>query len=92
MLALSASHLDIEDESGDTIDVKVGAKHVTEARAERDPQPTAYRLARRAEGRAEGRFLFHSIRRGAIRSGERCVVVPAPRSAARLAAMEARIA
>jgi hypothetical protein len=85
-------YLDVEDASGDTIDVKVGAKHVTEARANSDPQPTVYRLARRAEGRPEGRFLFHSVRRGPIRSGERCLVVPAPRSAARLAAMEARIA
>jgi len=85
-------YLDVEDESGDTIDVKVGAKHVTEARAERDPQPTAYRLARRAEGRLEGRFLFHSVRRGQVRSGERCLVMPAPRSAEQLAAMEARIA
>jgi hypothetical protein len=57
-------YLDVEDASGDAIDVKVGAKHVSEARAERDPQPTAYQLARRAEGRPEGRFLFHSIRRG----------------------------
>jgi PD-(D/E)XK nuclease superfamily len=84
--------LDVEDESGDTIDVKVGAKHVSEARAESDPQPTAYELARRAEGRREGRFLFHSVRRGTIRSGERCLVVPAPRSEERLTAMEARIA
>jgi RecB family exonuclease len=85
-------YLDVEDESGDTIDVKVGTKHLSEARAECDPQPTTYTLARRAEGRPEGRFLFHSIRRGAIRSGERCPVVPAPRSPERLAAMEARIA
>jgi len=85
-------YLDVEDESGDTIDVKVGAKHVTEARAGSDPQPTAYRLARRAEGRPEGRFLFHSIRRGPIRSDERCLVVPAERSAGQLVAREARIA
>ena len=85
-------YLDVEDESGDTIDVKVGQKHVTEARAATDPQPTLYRLARRAEGRSNGRFLFHSVRRGAIRSGERCLVVPAERSPAQLEAMEARIA
>jgi hypothetical protein len=85
-------YLDIEDESGDTIDVKVGAKHVTEARARRDPQATLYQIARGAEGQADGRFLFHSVRRGAIRSGERCLVVPAERSPARLGAMEARIA
>ncbi len=85
-------YLDVEDESGDTIDVKVGAKHVSEARAASDPQPTTYELARRAEGRPEGRFLFHSIRRGAMRSGERCLLVPAERSHARLTAMEGRIA
>jgi hypothetical protein len=85
-------YLDVEDASGDTIDVKVGAKHVSELRAERDPQPTAYELARRAEGQPEGSFVFHSVRRGPIRSGERCLVVPARRSAKRLAAMEARIA
>jgi|SRR5215218_4585919 len=85
-------YLDIEDQSGDTVDVKIGAKHVSEARAERDPQPTVYGLACRTEGRPAGRFLFHSIRRGPIRSGERCLVVPAPRSAAQLVAMESRIA
>jgi RecB family exonuclease len=85
-------YLDIEDEPGDTIDVKVGAKHVSEVRAERDPQPTVYGLARRAEGHPDGRFLFHSVRRGPIRSGERCGVVPAPRTASSLAAMETRIA
>ncbi len=85
-------YLDIEDESGDTIGVKVGARHVTAARAERDPQPTVYGLARRTEGRSAGRFLFRSIRRGPIRSGERCLVVSAPRSAAQLVAMESRIA
>jgi RecB family exonuclease len=85
-------YLDVEDASGDTIDVKVGAKHVSKARAERDPQPRVYALARRAEGRREGRFLFHSVRRGAIRSGERCLVVPARRGDAQLAAMETRIA
>src|SRR5919202_7043825 len=61
-------YLDVEDESGEVIDVKVGAKHVSEARTERDPQPTGYGLARRAEGRPDGRFLFHSVRRGAVRS------------------------
>jgi RecB family exonuclease len=84
-------YLDIEDASGEVIDVKVGSKHVSEARAKSDPQPTVYELARRAEGRREGRFLFHSLRRGAIRSGERCLVVPAPRAAAQLTAMEFRI-
>ena len=85
-------YLDVEDASGEVIDVKVGAKHVSEVRAERDPQPTVYGLARRVEGRPDGRFVFHSVRRGPIRSGGRCLVVPARRAAASLAAMEARIA
>jgi hypothetical protein len=51
------------------IDLKVSTKHVSEARAARDPQATLYRLAKRAEGAARGRFLFHSVRRGPIRSG-----------------------
>jgi hypothetical protein len=85
-------YLDVEDESGDTIDVKIGAKHVWDARADVDPQPTVYALARGAEGRPDGGFLFHSLRRGPIRSGGRCLVVPALRGAAQLAAMEARIA
>jgi RecB family exonuclease len=85
-------YLDVEDASGDAIDVKVGAKHVSEARAKSDPQPTLYELARLAERRRQGRFLFHSVMRGPIRSGERCLVVPAERSAAQLDAFEARTA
>jgi RecB family exonuclease len=85
-------YLDIEDESGDTIDVKIGAKHVSEARATSDPQPTVYGLARRVEGRRDGRFVFHSVRRGPMRSGARCLVVPAERAPAQLDAMERRIA
>jgi hypothetical protein len=71
---------------------KTSRLEVGQARAERDPQPTVYGLARRAEGHPDGRFLFHSVRRGPIRSGERCGVVPAPRTASSLAAMETRIA
>jgi hypothetical protein len=40
-------YLDVEDACGDTIDVKVGVKHVTEARAKVDPQPTVDELAPR---------------------------------------------
>jgi hypothetical protein len=85
-------YLDVEDARGHVIDVKVGAKHVFEARAKADPQPTVYGLARRAEGESSGGFAFHSIRRGPIRTGERCLVVLAERSREQLAAMEARIA
>lgn len=85
-------YLDVEDEAGAVIDVKVGAKHVPEARAGSDPQPSAYLLARLTEGRPAARFEFHSVRRGAVRSGERCRVVVAERSPAQLAALAERIA
>jgi hypothetical protein len=74
------------------IDVKLGAKHVTKARADRDPQAGSYLLARLAEGRPAPRFCVHSIRRGPVRSGERCLAVATERSRAQLAALEARIA
>src|ERR671926_2020339 len=45
-------YFDAEDASGDVIDVKVGAKHVSEARAGVDPQPTTYELAPRRGGTA----------------------------------------
>jgi hypothetical protein len=61
-------YLDVEDERGIVIDVKLGAKHNSDARAARDPQPSLYLLAASAEGR-EARFEFHPIRRGPIRSG-----------------------
>jgi PD-(D/E)XK nuclease superfamily len=85
-------YVDVEDERGHVIDLKVGAKHVSQAAADRDPQAAGYLLARALEGRSAERFEFHSIRRGAIRSGERCLVVPTERSDARLALFEARIA
>jgi hypothetical protein len=85
-------YVDVEDERGHVIDLKVGAKHMTEAGAEGDPQATGYLLARALEGRPASRFEFHSIRRGPVRSGLRCVVVPTERSEAQLALLEARIA
>ncbi len=85
-------YLDVEDESGEVIDTKVRAKHVSAIDAGSDPQATLYLLARRLEGRKEGRFSFHSIRRGAVRSGPRCLVVPAERGARALHAFEGRVA
>lgn len=85
-------YLDVEDEAGAVIDVKVGAKHVNEARAASDPQPSAYLLARLTEARPAMRFEFHSVRRGAVRSGERCRVVAAERTPVQLAALAERIA
>jgi RecB family exonuclease len=73
-------YVDVEDERGHVIDLKVGAKHGTQAAADRDPQASGYLLARVLEGRAASGFEFHSIRRGAIRPGERCLMVPTERS------------
>jgi hypothetical protein len=86
-----SGYLDVEDECGTVIDVKVGKKHVTDAAAKRSPQATGYLLARATEGRPAERFEFHSIRRGAVR-GERCLVVPTTRGEGQLRALEARIA
>ncbi|MEJ7803895.1 MAG: PD-(D/E)XK nuclease family protein [Candidatus Limnocylindria bacterium] len=84
-------YLDLEDESGVVIDVKVGKKHVTDTAAMRSPQATSYLLARVMEGRPAERFAFHSVRRGAKR-GEHCLVVPTERSEGQLRALEERIA
>jgi RecB family exonuclease len=54
-------YLDIEDEQGDVIDLKIGKAHVTQQKADRDPQASAYLLARLAEGRPARRFRFHSV-------------------------------
>lgn len=85
-------YVDLEDERGHLIDLKVGARHVTQARADANPQATGYLLARALEGRPGTRFEFHSIRRGQVRSGERCLVVPTERNEAQLARFETRIA
>jgi PD-(D/E)XK nuclease superfamily len=85
-------YVDVEDERGHVIDLKVGAKHVGQAAADRDPQASGYLLGRALEGLPVERFEFHSIRRGAVRSGGRCLVVPTERSDVRLALFEARIA
>ncbi len=84
-------YLDVEDEAGNVVDVKVGKKHVTAAAAKRSPQATSYLLARAMEGHPAKRFEFHSVRRGAVR-GEQCQVVLAERSDLQLRALEERIA
>ena len=72
-------YLDVEDESGDTIDVKVGAKHVTEARAGSDPQPRPTGWP--AEPRGGLRDASCSIRSGAGRSARMSAVSSYGRSA-----------
>jgi hypothetical protein len=85
-------YLDVEDECGDVIDLKVSERHVTEAKAQRDQQASAYLFGRLTEGRPAPRFVFHSVRRGAIRTGSRCDAVPTERTGPQLSAFERRLA
>lgn len=85
-------YLHVEAEPAGDRRREVGKRHVTEVRAESDPQPSAYLLARLTEGRPAERFEFHSVRRGPMRSGERCLVVPAERTPTQLAALADRLA
>jgi len=63
--------LDLVTARGTIVDLKVKARHLSDAEARRDPQARAYLLARRLdhagrEGRpAPARFVFHSLRHGA---------------------------
>ena len=86
------SYLDLEDQEGIPIDLKVGAKHVTKPRADKDAQASTYLLARAVEGRAAERFDFHSVRRGAVKSGARCTVIDTTRTPGQVAAFEHRLA
>lgn len=83
-------YLDLEDRRGEVIDLKLRARHVTQAEADRSPQATAYLLARALEGRSARSFAFHSIRRG--KRGADIAVVRTGRTAAQLAAFERRLA
>jgi RecB family exonuclease len=85
-------YLDIEDEQGDVIDLKVGKAHVTQQKADRDPQASAYLLARFAEGRPAGRFHFHSVVTKEPRAAAQALEVETARSRGQLALFERRIA
>jgi hypothetical protein len=85
-------YVDVEDDRGHLIDLKLVAKHVSQTAADGDPQAAGYLLARQLEGRPASRFEFHSIRRGVVRSGERCLEVPTVRTDPQLDAFAARIA
>jgi RecB family exonuclease len=71
-------------------DVKFGKRPVSEVRAARDLQATAYAYLRWAEGRP-ARFVFHS---GVLEPEEapRWRVVPAPRTVAQFRGVEQRVA
>jgi hypothetical protein len=49
--------LDVEDADGSVIDVKVKKRHVAQADADSDPQPSLYLLERALSGRPAPRFL-----------------------------------
>lgn len=72
-------------------DVKFGRWPVSEARAARDLQATAYAYLRWAEGR-RARFVFHSGLLEAPEEGPRWREVPAPRTIAQFRGFERRIA
>ena len=72
-------------------DLKFGKWPVSEARAARDLQATAYAYLRWAEGR-RARFVFHSGVLERPDEGPRWTVVPAPRSVAQFRGFERRIA
>ena len=83
-------YLDVEDASGELIDLKVKARHLSQAEADHSAQASAYLLARSLEGRPARRFAFHSLRRGAKRADVQ--VVRTERSAGQLEAFERRLA
>ena len=83
-------YLDVEDASGEVIDLKVKARHLSQAEADHSAQASAYLLARSLEGRPARRFAFHSLRRGAKRADIQ--VVATERSQGQLEAFERRLA
>jgi hypothetical protein len=85
-------YLDMEDEAGDVLDLKVGGRHVTQARAERDLQASAYLAGRRAEGRPARRFRFQSVTTREPRSGPQALELETRRSDGELSLFERRLA
>lgn len=57
-------YIDVEDASGDLIDLKLKGKKLSEADAHADPQPTGYLLARAYEGTPADNFIFHVAQTG----------------------------
>jgi hypothetical protein len=54
-------YIDLEEENGSVVDLKVKSQRYKVEDADRDMQPTAYLLARRAEGNPAPRFEFHTM-------------------------------
>src|SRR4051794_19474242 len=80
--------LDVEDADGSVIDIKVKRRHVAQADADSDPQPSLYLLERALAGRPAPRFLYHSLNPAAKAKTK---VVATHRTRAQLQAFAARI-
>lgn len=55
------AYLDVETEDGIVIDRKVTGRKWSQGQADSDPQPSAYLMARRAEGNPARGFAFHTM-------------------------------
>jgi hypothetical protein len=81
--------LDLEDAAGDVIDIKVKKRHVAQADADSDPQPSLYLLERALAGRPARRFLYHSVNPGAKQAKTK--IVQTARTRAQLQVFVARV-
>jgi len=81
--------LDLEGADGDVIDIKVKKRHVAQADADSDPQPSLYLLERALAGRPAARFLYHSVNPSAKQAKTK--VVPTARTRAQLQVFVARV-
>ena len=81
--------LDLEDADGAVIDVKVKKRHVAQADADSDPQPSLYLLERALAGRPAASFLYHSVNPNAKKAKTK--VVATQRTRAQLQSFLARV-
>jgi hypothetical protein len=81
--------MDLEDADGSVIDLKVKKRHVAQADADSDPQPSLYLLERALAGRPAPRFLYHSMNPTAKQAKTK--VVATHRTRAQLEAFVGRI-
>src|SRR3954452_16826054 len=84
-----SGRLDLEDADGDIIDIKVKKRHVAQADADSDPQPSLYLLERALARRPATRFLSHSVTPGAKQAKTK--IVPTARTRAQLQVFVARV-
>lgn len=81
--------LDLEDADGTVADLKMKGRRMSDADARNDLQPTAYLVARRAEGNPAPRFDFHCMIRGVKQPTAE--IVPTTRTDAQLDAFTDRV-